>query len=139
MHSSLRKAIWLALVTGVLLDLPFPIAGALPVWRSVFAWLALVPLLYAVLMPATVEGPRYLWRSAIAAYSGGVLWYVLNCYWIYQTMHIYGSVSAPGAVGILVLYSLVLGLYFGVFGFVIALMRKASGGIVWPLAMAPVV
>jgi apolipoprotein N-acyltransferase len=129
----------LALLSGVLLDIPFPIAGPLPVWRSLFAWFALVPLLFAMLLPTSVQAPRYLWRSALAAYAGGVLWYVLNCYWIYQTMHIYGSVGAAGSVGILILYSLVLGLYFGVFGLVIALLRKSSGGNRWPLAMAPFV
>ncbi len=139
MRTFLRKPLLWALLSGVLLDLPFPIAGPMPPWRGVFAWVALVPLLYAILMPCSVESPRYVWRTARAAYAGGVLWYVLNCYWIYQTMHVYGNVSAPGAVGILVLYSLVLGLYFGVFGLVLALVGKSSGGVEWPLMLAPVV
>ena len=66
-----------------------------------------------------------------------MLWYTLNCYWIYQTMHIYGGVPAAGAMGILILYSAVLGLYFGLFGLGIAFLRRVSGGIDLPLLLAP--
>ncbi len=67
----------------------------------------------------------------------GVLWYILNCYWIYNTMHLYGGVPPAGAAGILVLYSLVLGLYFALFGFLIALCRKAFRKNTFPLLLAP--
>ncbi|HTU35664.1 MAG TPA: apolipoprotein N-acyltransferase, partial [Candidatus Acidoferrum sp.] len=59
------------------------------------------------------------------------------CYWIYHTMHLYGRVPAAGAAGIVVLYSMVLGLYFGVFGLGIAFLRRASGGVRMPLLIAP--
>ena len=32
-------------LTAILLDLPFPLAGPLPAWRTLFAWFALAPLL----------------------------------------------------------------------------------------------
>src|SRR5215469_8987420 len=127
MRLCLRNPILLGLFSAVLLDLPFPIAGPLPQWRAAFSWIAIVPLLYALLADRSVVAPHYLRRSALAGYACGVLWYILNCYWIYDTMHIYGNVPPPGAVGILVLYSMVLGLYFGLFGFVVALCRKAFG------------
>lgn len=137
MRSLVRKPILFGLLSAVLLDLPFPIAGPLPPWRAAFSWIALLPLLYGLLMPCSVEAPRYLRRSALTGYVCGVLWYILNCYWIYDTMHSYGGVPSAGAAGILVLYSLVLGLYFGLFGFLVALCRKAFGLNVFPLALAP--
>ena len=137
MHSHVRNPIFLGLLSAVLLDLPFPVAGPMPPWRAVFAWIALVPLVYGLLAQSSVEAPHYLRRSALAGYTCGILWYMLNCYWIYDTMHIYGHVPSPGAVGILILYSLVLGLYFGLFGFLIALTRKAFRTNTVPLVLAP--
>lgn len=128
----------LALSSAFLLDLPFPVAGPLPPWRAIFAWVALVPLLFALLMTANVDSRRYVWRSAFAAYLCGVLWYVLNCYWIYQTMVQYAQgMNSAGAVGMLLLFSLILGLYFGAFGLGVAFLRRASGGIAVPLVVAP--
>ena len=137
MRSFARKPILLGLFSAILLDLPFPIAGPLPPWRAVISWIALVPLLYGLLVECSVDAPRYLRRSALAGYACGVFWYILNCYWIYDTMHLYGNVPPPGAVGILVLYSMVLGLYFGLFGFLIALCRKAFRTNTFPLLLAP--
>ncbi len=90
-----------------------------------------------MLAQSNVEAPRYLRRSALAGYACGILWYALNSYWIYDTMYQYGHVPPPGAVGILILYSLVLGLYFGLFGFLIALSRKAFRTNTAPLLLAP--
>jgi len=39
----------LALVSGVLQVLIFPMAGPVPAWRAVLCWLALTPLLVALL------------------------------------------------------------------------------------------
>jgi apolipoprotein N-acyltransferase len=137
MRSFTRHPILLGLISAVLLDLPFPVAGPLPPWRAVFAWIALVPLLYGLLAESSVETPRYLRRSAFAGYACGILWYILNCYWIYDTMYLYGNVPAPGSAGIVLLYSLILGLYFGLFGFLIALTRKAFRSYVVALLLAP--
>ena len=38
----------MAVLAGVLQVLPFPIAGPVPVWRTVFCWVALAPLLKAL-------------------------------------------------------------------------------------------
>ena len=136
--SSFVFSLLLALLSAVLLDLPFPIAGPLPPWRAIFAWIALVPLLWAVLAPEAVGSRRYIWRSALLAYVCGVAWYVLNCYWIYQTMTTYAQgVSPLGGVGILLLFSGGLGLYFGLFGLVLAFLRRVSGSIAVPLVTAP--
>ncbi len=127
-----------AVLSAVLLNLPFPIAGPLPPWRAIFGWFALTPLLFALLAPRSVTATKYLLRSMLAAYLCGILWYFLNCYWIYNTMTQYAAgVSPAGGVGILFLFSAVLGLYFALFGFIIAFLRRKSGGILAPLAIAP--
>lgn len=135
-----RRPVILGLISALLLDLPFPIAGPLPPWRAVFGWIALVPLLYGLLADSNVEAPHYLRRSTLAAYACGILWYILNCSWIYDTMHLFagnGGVPFVAAAGILVLYSLILGLYFGLFGFLIAYFRKAFRSNTVPLLLAP--
>jgi apolipoprotein N-acyltransferase len=126
-----------ALLSAFLLNLPFPIAGPLPPWRAAFGWIALAPLLYTLLSANNAAQGKYLRRSAITGYLCGIFWYILNCYWIDRTMNLYGHVPALGAAGILVLYSLVLGLYFGLFGLVLAFLRRASGGVALPLLVAP--
>jgi apolipoprotein N-acyltransferase len=125
-------------LSAVLLDLPFPIAGPMPTWRGAIAWAALVPLIWGVLQPAEAGGWAYIRRSSMGAYVCGVAWYVLNCYWIYATMHIYGGIGSLASCGILVLYSLVLGLYFGVFGLLLAAVRAAFDSRKTALLLAPV-
>jgi apolipoprotein N-acyltransferase len=127
-----------AVVAAGLLELPFPLAGPLPVWRTVFAWFGLVPLLWAILRPETVGGARPLRRGFLLAYLCGFLWYTGNCYWIYDTMAIHGGIPPVGSALMLVGYSLVLGLYFGAFGFAVALVRKVTGSTRLALAAAPI-
>src|ERR1035441_2564396 len=74
-----------------LLELPFPLAGPMSAWRSVFAWFALVPLMAAALSEPVIEGPRPLRRAFLLAYVCGILWYAGNCYWIYDTMLLHRS------------------------------------------------
>jgi apolipoprotein N-acyltransferase len=150
---------WFAAVaSAVLLELPFPIAGPMPPWRSIFAWFGLVPLLWAILshpgdkdkdvarvgQPPSVDPaagqdskPRPLRRAFLLAYFCGVLWYVGNCYWIYDTMLIHGGLPSVVSFLILLLFSLVLGLYFGLFGLGLALVHRATGSVSWALAFAP--
>jgi apolipoprotein N-acyltransferase len=126
-----------AILSAGLLELPFPIAGPMPAWRSIFAWFALVPLLLALLSKNSVGAPRPLRRGFLLGYLCGVLWYAGNCYWIYDTMLIHGGL--PPAVSALLLlgFSVVLGLYFGFFGLGVALLRKATGSTRIALAAAP--
>ncbi|MBT9329770.1 apolipoprotein N-acyltransferase [Paracidobacterium acidisoli] len=126
----------LALLSAILLNYCFPVAGPVPVWRTGLAWIALTPLLYALLCRATAESPRPLRSATLTAYLCGVVWYVLNCYWIYQTMFYYGHVPPVGSAGIVLLFSLILGLYFALFGFLVAYFRLRFG--VWAaLGLAP--
>jgi apolipoprotein N-acyltransferase len=122
----------------VLQALPFPIAGPVPIWRRLFCWICLLPLLL-VLLRKSRDGnwisPR---QSFWLGYGCGFAWYAANCYWIYQTMYLYGGLPRPVALGILILFSLYLGLYHGLFAWIVARWRSAFG-VKWALAAAPFV
>jgi apolipoprotein N-acyltransferase len=126
-----------AVLSAALLELPFPLAGPMPPWRSIFAWFGLVPLLWAILSPATVEHPRPFRRAFLLSYVCGVLWYMGNCYWIRDTMMHYGDMPAAAPVLLLIAFSAVLGLYFGLFGLGLMLVRRATGKPNLALAAAP--
>jgi len=126
-----------AVLSAVLLELPFPLAGPMPPWRSIFAWFGLAPLLWALLSPATVNHPRPLRRAFLISYLCGVLWYMGNCYWIRETMLHYGGMPTGAPVLLLIGFSLVLGLYFGLFGLGVMLVRRATGKQNLALASAP--
>jgi len=126
-----------AVLSAALLELPFPLAGPMPPWRSIFAWFGLVPLLWAILSPATIDYPRPFRRAFLLSYVCGVLWYMGNCYWIRDTMMHYGDMPAAAPVLLLIAFSLVLGLYFGLFGLGVMLVRRATGKPNLALAAAP--
>jgi apolipoprotein N-acyltransferase len=131
--------LWAAVgLSAALLELPFPLAGPLPPWRSVFGWFGLAPLLWAILSVAGSEGPRPLRRTFLLSYVCGVLWYTGNCYWIRDVMSQYGDMPVLAPTLLLFGYSLVLGVYFGLFGVAVALVRRVSGSVLVALALAPV-
>src|ERR1035441_2805064 len=140
-HASWKLGAWklwaAAVLSAALLELPFPLAGPLPPWRSIFAWFGLVPLLWALLSPDCVDSPRPLRRGFLIAYLCGVLWYMGNCYWVRDTMLHYGDMPLGAPTLLLVGYSLVLGLYFGFFGLGVVLDRKSTGSTRLALAFAP--
>ena len=114
-------------LSGVLQVLPFPIAGPTPLWRTAFCWIALLPLLWALLGNTKTGNPLTVRQGALLGYACGFIWYMGNCYWIYQTMYLYGGLAKPIAAGILLLFSLYLGLYHALFGTLIATFRKRFG------------
>jgi apolipoprotein N-acyltransferase len=124
-------------VSAGLLELPFPLAGPMPPWRSVFAWFGLVPLLWALLSPACLRSPRPTRSGFLVAYFGGVLWYMGNCYWVRNTMMRYGDMPTGAPTLLLIGFSLVLGLYWGLFGLGVVLVRQKTGSVRWALAFAP--
>lgn len=109
---------WSAL-SALLQLLPFPLAGPVPEWRRLFAWVCIVPLLYA-LTDKEVRPKQAAWLG----YVCGVLWYLGNCYWIYPTMHTYGALASPVAAVILLLFAMYLGLYHALFGWLVGVMHK---------------
>jgi apolipoprotein N-acyltransferase len=117
----------MAVLSGILQILPFPIAGPTPLWRTAFCWIALVPLLWALLGNTKTGNPLTLPQGAALGYACGFIWYLGNCYWIYQTMYLYGGLAKPIAAGILLLFCLYLGLYHALFGTLIAAFRRRFG------------
>ncbi len=117
----------LAALSGVLQVLPFPIAGPVPAWRAAFCWIALLPLLWAVLGNDKQGKPLTVKQAAALGHLCGFVWYLGNCYWIYQTMYLYGGLPKPVAAGILLLFCLYLGLYHLLFAALIAAFRSRLG------------
>ena len=131
--------LWVAAgLSAGLLELPFPLAGPMPPWRNVFAWFGLAPLIWAVLSTAAEEQPRVLRRAFLLGYLSGVLWYCGNCYWVRNTMMRYGDMPTGAPTLLLLGFSLVLGLYWGLFGLAVGLVRRSTGSPRWALAGAPV-
>ena len=114
----------LGIISALLLLLPFSIAGPVPFWRTYFAWLAFIPIFYGLLAPENLARPRALLRGTLAAYLMGFLWFSGNCYWIYQTMLYFGGLPPLISAGILIAYSMVLGLYFAAFGYLLMVTAK---------------
>ncbi len=118
-HSNFRTASFLVL-SAVLQAFSFPFAGPLPLWRAALAWVALIPLLWLLL----ATPPPSLRRAALLGYANGVLWYLLTCYWVYDTMHTYGGLS-PAIAGLaLVLLCLYLALYHALFAVLLVWVRR---------------
>src|SRR5512146_1512183 len=129
---------WAASVLSAgLLELPFPLAGPMPPWRSIFAWFGLVPLLWALLSSGTVECKRPFGRAFLLAYLCGVLWCMGNCYWVRDTMLHYGDMPTGAPTLLLIAFSLVLGLYFGLFGLGLMLVQQTTGKPYHALIAAP--
>ena len=122
-----------------LLELPFPLAGPMPPWRSVFAWFGLVPLLWAIFSAQQSEPAKPLRRAFQISYLCGVLWYAGNCYWVRDVMLQYGDMPPLAPELLLLGFSLVLGAYFGIFGLSVALVRKATKSNALALIAAPVI
>src|SRR5271168_2027763 len=127
----------LAALSGVLQVLPFPIAGPVPLWRTAFCWFALLPLLFALLARDSEQRPISIRQAAALGYLSGCIWYLGNCYWIYQTMNLYGGLAKPTSAGILILFCLYLGLYHALFGALIGAFRRLPLGRNYILLLAP--
>jgi apolipoprotein N-acyltransferase len=121
----IRQPWLLGIFSAALLMLPFSIMGPVPFWRTFFSWVAFVPLLCGLLTRENLNHPKALLRGTLAAYLMGFLWFTGNCYWIYQTMLYYGGLPPLISAGILIGYSLVLGLYFGALGLLITATARA--------------
>lgn len=117
----------LAALSGILQVVPFPIAGPVPMWRTEICWVALVPLLLALVSKDKQGNPLNLTQGAALGYLCGIIWYLGNCYWIYQTMYLYGGLAKPIAAGILALFCLYLGLYHALFSTLITSLHRRFG------------
>jgi apolipoprotein N-acyltransferase len=121
-----REAWLLALASGVLQTLIYPRAGL-----TFLCWIALAPLFIAILRGrkpmAGGEGqPVSAGKGFLLAYIGGVVWSFGTTYWIYHVMHSYGGLSGPVSFGVLILFCFALGLVWGVFGLLLALLANGA-------------
>ena len=131
----------LAILSAVLQILIFPLRGWY--WLS---WVAVAPLLVALRRaqaPDTLQldapmrlAPATPWQGFLLAYGCGVLWYLGTCYWVFDTMHKYGGLPVPLALVVLVIACMYMGLYHGLFGFLLAL-ASGKGSQRRALAIAP--
>lgn len=117
----------MAVLSGILQVLPFPIAGPTPLWRTAFCWVALLPLLWALVSNNKAGAALKLHQGAVLGYFCGFVWYLGNCYWIYQTMYLYGGLAKSVAAGILVLFCLYLGLYHALFATLVTACHRRFG------------
>jgi apolipoprotein N-acyltransferase len=127
----------LALLSGLLQILPFPIAGPVPIWRTTFCWIALLPLLFALIQKDKQGSALSVAQGTLLGYLCGFTWYLGNCYWIYQTMYLYGGLAKPIAAGILILFCLYLGLYHALFAAAFTLVRRSKFGPQGALLLTP--
>jgi len=120
--------LWLlAVLSATLQMLPFPLAGPVPLWRRAFCWVCLTPLLWVVLYGKNKQGTALKPTQAVwLGYACGVAWYAGNCYWIYQTMYLYGGIPKSASLGILILFSMYLGLYHALFAGLLGWLRKLT-------------
>ncbi len=112
-------------------------------------WIAMVPLLYALLRGRGGEGelvdpegrslrPFRLTQGFLIAWVCGVIWYLGTCYWVYPVMHGYGNLGVFAATMIALGYCLIMGMHHGAFGLLVVLMaRRSTLGNRKPLFMAP--
>ena len=123
----------LAIVSGVLEIVIFPLPSL-----YMLCWIAVAPLLVAVLhareadtlqlsdSPGLKLVPANFGQGFLLGYLNGIIWYAGTCYWVYDTMHHYGGLSAAAALGVLILFCLYLALYHGAFGALLTLVADPA-------------
>jgi apolipoprotein N-acyltransferase len=143
-HKIPAKTWALSLLSSGLQIVIFPKAGL-----YFLSWVAMLPLLYALLRGRGGEGelvdsegrslrPFTLVQGFAIAWVCGVVWYLGTCYWIYPVMHGYGHLPMPAAVLITGGFCLIMGMHHGTFGLLVVLMaRRSALGNRLPLFMAP--
>src|ERR1019366_6624311 len=82
--------------------------------------------------------PLSVIQGAALGYCSGFVWYLGNCYWVYQTMYLYGGIAKPISAGILFLFCLYLGLYHALFGALIAAFRRSRMGVQTAILLSPI-
>jgi len=106
---------------------------------SALSWVALAPLLVALMLPVSSGEPLKGRQAFLLGWACGIAFYIGSCYWMYHVVGTYGGVPAIVAAGVLVLFSLPMGLHHAVFATVsVRLARTERIGVVGALALAPV-
>jgi apolipoprotein N-acyltransferase len=126
----IHPSAWILVVVSAALQIViFPLPNI-----YVLSWFALAPLIVALLRarPAgelEVAGslrlqPASPGQGFLLGYVCGIIWYAGTCYWIFDTMRLFGGLSAPMAALALFLFCCYLGLYHGLFGLLVSLLAR---------------
>ena len=105
-----------AISTALLLIVSFPDFGLF-----LIAWVALVPLMVVI---ARRPAP---WRAFILGWIAGSVFFYVSCYWLTYSMIHYGGLPTLLAYLLLVPGALVVGVFPGLFGLVLALAVRKWG------------
>jgi apolipoprotein N-acyltransferase len=105
-----------AIATAILLILSFP-----DFEFSFLAWMALVPLMWAI---ANRPSPR---RAFILGWAAGSVFFYGSCYWLTYSMIHYGELPTVVAYLLLIPGALVIGLFPGLFALLLGLAVKRWG------------
>lgn len=115
----------------------------------VLSWIAMVPLLYALLRGRGGEGemcdsegrslrPFTLWQGFVIAWLNGIIWYLGTDYWVFPVMTGYGGLHWLLAAPVTLAAAFGMGLHHALFGLLVVLMaRRSNVGNRRPLLMAP--
>jgi len=114
-----------AISTALLLIVSFPDFGLF-----LIAWVALVPLMVVI---ARRPAP---WRAFILGWIAGAVFFYVSCYWLTYSMIHYGGLPTVVAYLLLVPGALVVGVFPGLFGLVLALAVQKWGR--YAVLLAPV-
>lgn len=112
-----RDGILLGLASGVLLVLSLPKFNVYSL-----AWLALVPLFAAVSMSSSYR------HAAAASYAAGVVYFAGTCYWMADTMVIFGGLPYGAAAAVALLFVSVFAGYFAAFGLALNFFARTPFG-----------
>lgn len=98
-----KKDIALALLSGILLILSFP-----PFDFYYLAWVALIPLLMALLEKSTRA-------SFILGTTTGFIYFTGTVYWVFNSMYFFGNIPAFVSFLLMIGLCLYMGIYIGIF------------------------
>jgi apolipoprotein N-acyltransferase len=124
----IHSSAWLlVLLSAALQIIIFPLPGL-----YVLSWWALTPLIIAILRARPLGALKFAdsvrlqpaspLQGFVLAYACGIVFYAGTCYWIFDTMRLYGGLNTPMALLVLFLFCCYLGLYHGFFGLLLALL-----------------
>lgn len=117
-----RKNIFFAALSGILLFLSFPKYGS-----GVLAWVALVPLFYALKNAATIR------HGLLLGFITGIISYVGIIYWIAHVIVNYGHLPLHIGIALMLLLAAYLSLYLSFFaGCLVSFREKVPFYIIGP-------
>src|SRR6185503_2540302 len=125
-HTPFISNLSLAIFSGLLMVFAFPDWN---LWS--LGWVGTAPLIMAVVRE------RRFWRSLLLGSVTGTIFYTGSSHWVTYSMHHYGEIPMWLCYIVLVIFSLTLGVFTGLFAAVFAQAIKRFGG--WAILSAPVI